>query len=223
MKVINHAFIMAAGRGIRLRPLTDKLPKGMMPYKNTTLISNGIFKLKKFIKNIHISVGYKGSILAKHVIENDANSIINTEGKENAWWVFNSLFKNLNEPIVVLTCDNVTTINFRSIEKDYLKKKSPPCMLVPVKPIKGLEGDFIKHNNNIVTSLSRRNYSNIYCSGIQIINPYKINYIMKNKKNFNQIWNVLIKKKLLYVSNIMPKKWFTVDNIHNFKKLKNIH
>ena len=46
---------------------------------------------------------------------------------------------------------------------------------------------------------------------------------MKNKKNFNQIWNFLIKKKLLYVSNIMPKKWFTVDNIHNFKKLKNIH
>ena len=46
---------------------------------------------------------------------------------------------------------------------------------------------------------------------------------MKNKKDFNQIWNFLIKKKLLYVSNIMPKKWFTVDNIHNLKKLKNIH
>ena len=47
MKVINHAFIMAAGRGIRLKPLTNSLPKGMMPYKNTTLISNGISKLKK--------------------------------------------------------------------------------------------------------------------------------------------------------------------------------
>ena len=124
MKVFNHAFIMAAGRGIRLRPLTDKLPKGMLSYNNETLISNGIMKLKKFIKNIHISVGYKGSILAKHVIENNVSSVINTEGKENAWWIFNSLMKNLNEPIVVLTCDNVTTINFHSIEKDYLKKKN---------------------------------------------------------------------------------------------------
>ena len=163
MKVINHAFIMAAGRGIRLKPLTNSLPKGMMPYKNTTLISNGISKLKKFIKNIHISVGYKGSILAKHVIENNVSSIINTDSKGNAWWIFNSLFKYLNEPIIVLTCDNVTTIDFRLIEKDYLKKKSPPCMLIPVKPIEGLDGDFIKHKNNIVTSLSRIKYSNIYC------------------------------------------------------------
>jgi len=222
MKIFNHAFIMAAGRGIRLRPLTDKLPKGMLSYNNETLISNGIMKLKKFIKNIHISVGYKGSILAKHVIENDVCSVINTEGKENAWWIFNSLLKNLNEPIVVLTCDNVTTINFHSIEKDYLKKKSPPCMLISVKPVKGLKGDFIKHNNNIVTSLSRRNHSSIYCSGIQILNPYKINRLMKNKENFSQIWSFLIKKKLLYVSDIMPEKWFTVDNISNFRELKNI-
>jgi len=161
-------------------------------------------------------------MLAKHVIENYVSSIINTEGKGNAWWIFNSLFKNLNEPIAVLTCDNVTTINFLLIERDYLKKKNPPCMLIPVKPVKGLDGDFIKHTNNLVTSLSRRNCSDIYCSGIQIINPYKINCLMKNKKNFNQIWNFLIKKKLLYVSDIMPKKWFTVDNINNFIELKNI-
>jgi hypothetical protein len=95
-------------------------------------------------------------------------------------------------------------------------------MLISVKPVKGLKGDFIKHNNNIVTSLSRRNHSSIYCSGIQILNPYKINRLMKNKENFSQIWSFLIKKKLLYVSDIMPEKWFTVDNISNFRELKNI-
>jgi hypothetical protein len=46
---------------------------------------------------------------------------------------------------------------------------------------------------------------------------------MKNKKNFNQVWNFLIKKKLLYISNVVPEKWFTVDKINNFKELQNIH
>ena len=44
---VNDAFIMAAGRGVRLRPLTFKIPKGMVKYKQNTLISNGIKKIKK--------------------------------------------------------------------------------------------------------------------------------------------------------------------------------
>ena len=81
VKTINNAIIMAAGRGTRMLPLTKKIPKAMMTYKNSTLIANGIKYLKKNIDNIHITVGHKGSILAKHVIENNVSTIINTNKK----------------------------------------------------------------------------------------------------------------------------------------------
>ena len=106
-KKINHALIMAAGRGIRMKPLTNKIPKAMAPISGTTLISKGIKQIRKNIKNVHITVGYKGSMLAKHVIENDVTSVFNTEGKENGWWIYNTVLKNLDEPMFVLTCDNV--------------------------------------------------------------------------------------------------------------------
>ena len=122
-KKIDNAFIMAAGIGTRLMPLTKKIPKGLIRFKQSSLIANGIKKLKKYIKNIHISVGYKGPILAKHLIEQKVSSIINTHNKGNSWWIFNSIFKNFNEPIFVLTCDNVTNINFQKISDDYYKKK----------------------------------------------------------------------------------------------------
>ncbi len=32
----------------------------------------------------------------------------------------------------------------------------------------------------------------------------------------------LIKIRQLYVSDVMPKKWYTVDNLDNLKKLKKI-
>ena len=215
--MINHAIILAAGRGIRLMPKTKKIPKAMVKIKNQTLILKGIKKIQKYIKNIHITVGYKGSLLAKHVIENKVNSVINTDKKDNAWWIFNFPFKHINEPVFVLTCDNITNIDFNLIEKDYIKKGKPECFLVPVKPLKKLEGDFIHRKKNIVTKLSRKIKSDIYCSGIQIINPYKINKIVKNTTNFNQVWAKLIKKKKLKVSDVLPRNWFTIDNPNQLK------
>lgn len=223
--MINHAIILAAGRGIRLMPKTKKIPKAMVKIKNQTLILKGIKKIQKYIKNIHITVGYKGSLLAKHVIENKVNSVINTDKKSNAWWIFNFPFKYINQPVFVLTCDNITNIDFSLIEKDYIKKGKPECFLIPVRPLKKLEGDFIHRKKNTVTKLSRKIKSDIYCSGIQILNPYKINKIVKNTTDFNQVWAKLIKKKKLKVSDVLPKNWFTIDNPYQLKTYlkKNLH
>ena len=218
-KKIDHAFIMAAGRGIRLMPLTKKIPKGLVKYKQSSLIANGIKKLRKYINYIHISVGYKGPILAKHLIEKNVSSIINTNNKGNAWWIFNSIFKNFNNPIYVLTCDNVTEINFKEIEKDYNKKGQPLCMIIPTKPIGGLDGDYIFRKKNIIQKLSRKNKTDIYCTGIQVLNPNKIYKKIKKTDDFNILWKRLIKINQLYVSDITPKKWFTVDNLNNYKNL----
>ncbi len=215
--MINHAIILAAGRGIRLMPKTKRIPKAMVKIKNQTLILKGIKKIQKYIRNIHITVGYKGSLLAKHVIENNVNSVINTDKKGNAWWIFNFPFKHINQPVFVLTCDNITNIDFNLIERDYIKKGKPECFLVPVKPLKKLEGDFIHRKKNIVTKLSRKIKSDIYCSGIQIINPYRINKIVKNTTNFNQVWAKLIEKKKLKVSDVLPRNWFTIDNPNQLK------
>lgn len=220
---IKHAIILAAGRGIRMMPLTKKIPKPLLKYKNEALILNGLKKVKKFIKNVHITVGYKGSMLAKCVIENNVSSVINTNDKGNAWWIFQFPFKYLDEPVFVLTCDNVTSINFKQIEKDYILQKKPACLLVPVDPIDGLEGDYIESKKNFVISLSRKKQTNIYCSGIQVINPKKVNKLIRKKVHkFDQVWKLLIKKKQVKVSNVKPKKWFAVDSKEQLLRLRNI-
>ena len=221
-KKINHAFIMAAGRGARLMPLTKKIPKGLVKFRQTSLIARGIRRLKKYIKFIHISVGYKGPILAKHLIEEKVSSIINTDTKGNSWWIFNSIFKSFDSPIYVLTCDNVTNIDFKKIEKDYYKKGQPLCMLIPTKPVKGLKGDYIFRKKNLIINLSRSKKSEIYCTGIQVLNPKRINKKITPTEDFNILWKKLIKIKQLYVSDVMPRKWYTVDDVENYKNLKKL-
>ena len=125
-RMINHALIMAAGRGARLMPLTDIVPKAMVPYAGSTLIAIGIDKIRAHIPNIYITVGYKGPMLASHVIEHNVSGIFNTTGQDNAWWLFNTLIRELHHPIFVLTCDNVIELNFDLLTKEYFDHGCPP-------------------------------------------------------------------------------------------------
>jgi NDP-sugar pyrophosphorylase family protein len=210
---ISHTLIMAAGRGSRMVPLTNDIPKAMAKYRNTTLIANSIDHLKKNSQHIYITVGYKGADLAKHVIENDVSGILNTEGKGNAWWIFNTLIKHLDEPVLVLTCDNIIDLDMDRIYEDYVSMNKPACMVVPVKPVDGLEGDYIFHDNNRVTELNRFKPSDSYCSGIQLLNPALINKHCTTTEDFYSVWTQLIEKNMLYCSRVYPKKWFTVDTM----------
>ena len=217
--MIRHAIIMAAGRGMRMAPLTDAIPKPMAPYDGTTLIARGISRLATRVEHIHVTVGYKKAMLAQHVIEHGASSVLNTEGKSNCWWVYNTLLSRLDEPIVVLTCDNVVELDFDLLEENYSSLNSPACMLVPVRPVPGLEGDYVFHENHVVREISRLKEADIYCSGIQVLNPHRLNQITQEGASFYDMWQQLINQRQLFVSSVYPKKWFAVDTIEQLTTL----
>ena len=73
--VVNHALIMAAGRGNRMRPLTDSIPKPMAIYNGNTLIENGLQMLRDIIPHIHVTVGYKKAMLAEYLMKEKEVSI----------------------------------------------------------------------------------------------------------------------------------------------------
>ena len=58
------AIILAGGRGTRLSPITDYIPKSLIPIKNIPIIEWQIKYLKKFgVTEIIICAGYKSKIL----------------------------------------------------------------------------------------------------------------------------------------------------------------
>ena len=217
--MIRHAIIMAAGRGMRMAPLTDAIPKPMAPYDGTTLIARGISRLATRVEHIHVTVGYKKAMLAQHVIEHGASSVLNTEGKSNCWWLYNTLLSQLDEPVVVLTCDNVVELDLELLEENYSSLNSPACMLVPVRPVPGLEGDYVFHENHVVREISRLKKADIYCSGIQVLNPHRLNQITIEGDSFYDVWQQLISQQQLFVSSVYPKKWFAVDTIEQLTTL----
>lgn len=208
-----HALIMAAGRGNRMRPLTDVIPKALAPYRGETLISHALRAIARAVDEVHITVGYKSALLAQHVVGLGVRSILVTEGQPNAWWVHHTLLRHVDAPVVVLTCDNITDIDFDILAQDYDRLGRPPGMVVPVTPIPGVEGDYIDHDGPHVTRLQRRDPRACYCSGIQVLNPARVVAATAPGGDFYALWDQLIARRLLCVSSVYPKHWFTVDTL----------
>jgi NDP-sugar pyrophosphorylase family protein len=212
-QVIRHAVIMAAGRGNRMRPMTDTIPKAMAPYRGDTLIGNSLRMLHNNMAYIHVTVGYQRAVLSKYLMEIGVDTILNTEGHENAWWIHNTLLCHVDEPVLVLTCDNITMLDKDFLTREYYRTGALACMVVPVKPIPNVDGDFVDHIEGIVTRIQRKQPTEMYCSGIQVLNPAKVVSLTRDISDFYSIWNQLIVQRQMTTSNIYPHPWFTVDTL----------
>lgn len=222
--MINTAIILAAGKGRRMLPLTKKIPKALIKIKNKTLIERKISSLKKInIKNIHVTVGHKSFLLSKYLSKKNINSIINTEGHDNAWWIKNSILGSINEYVLLTTCDSIINLNKKFLINEIKNNLNYPCILLIVKPNKNFKGDYIILKNKKIDEISRKKKTKLFASGIQIINPYKINKIVKSKKidNFNKLWSFLIKKNKIGYTKIYKKKWSSFDTVDQIKKYQN--
>jgi NDP-sugar pyrophosphorylase family protein len=215
---IRHAVILAAGRGQRMMPLTEAMPKAMAPYRGTTLIAQGIEQIRRHLPFVHVTVGYKGAMLAQHVIQNGAASVFNTEGQSNCWWIYNTLMRHIEEPVFVLTCDNVVELDFALLEQDYFDNGAPACMLVPVHPVAGLVGDYIFRRGNQVLDIDRHRASDVYCSGIQILRPAEVVARTDGEGDFYAVWRQLIQQQQVLTSRVYPKKWITIDTLDQLSR-----
>lgn len=216
--VIRHALLMAAGRGMRMRPLTDAIPKAMAPYNGETLIAAGLKAIKQAVPLVHVTVGYKRAMLAEHLMHIGVSSIFNTEGHSNTWWMYHTVMRHLDEPVFVLTCDNLVKLDFSRLARDYFETGAPACMVVPVKPVPGLEGDFIDHVERRVTRIQREDPTEVYCSGIQILNPHRIASTTEEADSYYGVWAQLMARNQLYMSSVYPDRWFAVDTVEQLRR-----
>lgn len=212
--MFNECLIIAAGKGERMRPLTDYVPKPLVKYKGKELISYVLDFLKKYdINTIHTTYGFKSESLVPF-LEQKVNTLINTTDRDNSYFLFNSVIKNIDEPILLLPCDIIIDIDLNNLYKNYCDLGSPACMLVPLKNRKDIAADFLHLEKNNVVDINREKESEFHASGIQIINPKKINNIITPSDNFYNVWMKLISHKELLVSDIDVKEWEAVDSFN---------
>ena len=105
-------MVFAAGRGTRLRPLTDRLPKALVPILDVPLIDlalargAGVTWAKRFV-----NVSHRGDLLREH-LEGRADITILDEGDEplGTSGTLRHLLPELGEIVVTYNCDLVSDL-----------------------------------------------------------------------------------------------------------------
>ncbi|WP_013179635.1 bifunctional sugar-1-phosphate nucleotidylyltransferase/acetyltransferase [Methanococcus voltae] len=65
------ALILCAGKGTRLRPLTDNTPKPMIPIAGKPIVVHLVDKIKDSVNNIYILVGYQKEAIINYFTSNE--------------------------------------------------------------------------------------------------------------------------------------------------------
>jgi len=219
--MFKYFLILAAGKGERMLYLTTDRPKALVDVNGRPLISYTLEQIRIFSEDIFITIGYKGNEVVSFLSSLGKLQFINTNRQGNTWWLHNSVLKDVDEPILVFPCDIITYIDFNFIYRNYQKNGFPACLIISIAPVDGIEGDYIFGENGKVTFFSRNRKSNIYCSGIHVVNPYKINRLLgKESKSFYDMCNLLIEKEQLYYSDIYPYDWHSINTPEQLERAK---
>jgi NDP-sugar pyrophosphorylase family protein len=215
--MFKKGIILSGGEGLRMLPITEYIPKALVKKNNKELINHNIDLFRdNNITQIVVTYNYLSEILFTK-INKKTDVFLNTTNKDNSYFIFNTIISEINSPFVLVPCDIIFDINFEELYNDYISQGEPPIMIVGVNPIEGIDGDYIHHVNNNIKSLNRDKKEIFYCSGIQVINPKKINDLIKKCDNFYGVWDSLIKINKLKLSNIHPIKWLAFDKIEHLE------
>ena len=83
MKIPDHAMILAAGLGTRMRPITEHVPKPLVILGGKALLDHAIDRLAAVdVKEIVVNLHYKGDMIADHLVHRHKPKILFSQEDE---------------------------------------------------------------------------------------------------------------------------------------------
>jgi len=166
------AMILAAGKGERMRPLTDQIPKPLLEVAGKPLIVWHLEKLAKaHFEEVIINHAYLGKMIEDYVGDGSRWSLKITYSREGspletAGGIKKALPLIGDQPFLVVNADIYTDFNYANIKNRNLNDFQGHLVMVK-NPKEHPDGDFVLKNNQIELDGKEK----LTFSGIAIYQP----------------------------------------------------
>ena len=223
------AMILAAGRGERMRPLTDSKPKPLMNVNSKPLIIYHIESLvASGVSDIVINVSYLGDMIKKE-LGNGENWGVNIHYSdepggplETAGGIYNALSFFNNDPFLVINSDVWTDYDFSNLLNYPLNEKLAHLVLT-ANPEHNSDGDFILNADNLLSHEGKA--QRLTFTGLSVMSAklFENNNSLKNyykKKSLTPILKGAMANRRIS-GELYSGDWIDVGSIDRFERLCN--
>lgn len=224
------AFVMAAGAGTRLRPLTFSIPKPMVPVINKPVLEHTLENLSRHgIRQVVFNLHHHPEMIKNHFTDGSQwnmkisysyeKELLGTAGGVKKMEQF------LDSTFVVMSGDGLTDIDLTKALKFHQQRKALATMVLKPVDTKFEYGITLTDRlGRIKKFIEKPRWSDVFANtvntGIYIFEPEIFKYIPANTfYDFGlQLWPYLLKHKKRIFGYLMDEYWTDVGNLTEYRQ-----
>ncbi|MBN2052047.1 nucleotidyltransferase family protein [Candidatus Woesearchaeota archaeon] len=223
----SKAIILAGGKGTRMKPMTNFLPKPMLRIQDKPILEHNIELLKKHgIKDVIVSIGYRGEQIKEHFGDGSQFGVnisyIEEEEPMGTAGPLNLLKGKINDTFILMNGDELKEIDLEDMFMFHRKNKSTATIALTTVEDPSSYGVAVMNGNKVMTFVEKPSKENapskLISAGLYILEPEVIKSV---PEGFSMMENDVFPKlasndKLL--GYIFAGQWFDTGTPERFSK-----
>ncbi len=214
---IKTAVVLVGGSGLRMRPLTEDLPKCMIPLRGKPLIYWTMFWLKQYgVEHVVLGVSYHKEVVMKYAKENSLGLKVDfsehTQEGETGEGFRLAIKRHVpDETFLAMNGDEITNMNLENFVNYHLKNKG--VVTIAVSPMQSPFAVLEITGNDIVGFKEKPLLEDkLVSAGIYVFNRAICDYLPEVGSIEKTAFPKLAEKRLLKAYKLGPaERWLTVN------------
>lgn len=221
------AVLMAGGKGERLRPLTEKTPKPLLPVGDKAIIDYNIDNLTYYgIKNISVTVNYLKEQLEEHFTTEHNGIKVQCVREPRFLGTIGSLRfvkKFENETVLVMNSDLFTNIDLEDFYLQFIETGADMSAAAVPYSISVPYGIFDVNEDSITGLREKPNFNYYANAGIYLIKREILDFIPEDTFfNATDLIELLISQNKKVVRFPIHGYWIDIGNKDEYAKAQDI-
>ncbi|GHT41590.1 hypothetical protein AGMMS49921_05000 [Endomicrobiia bacterium] len=224
------AFVLAAGIGARLKPLTTDVPKPMIPILGKPALYYTFLNLRKNgFDNVCVNIYYSHDAVTNYFKNNDEIGIKLNFFREKKLLGTAGAIKNaedfFDDTFVVMSGDGLTDIDIKKAVEFHKKKKSVVTIVLKKIDLRLEYGIAVTNKAGEIKTFVEKPFlgdifHNVVNTGIYVLEPEIFNFIPRNRFfDFSEdLFPLLMRQKQKIYGYVMDEYWTDIGNVFEYKK-----